>query len=104
MSLPLPLLLSGLTTLLLITLRILIAILTLVLTIIVYRLTLHPLSAVPGPKLAAVSNIWHAYHARNGRMVELGRTLHRQYGPVVRVGPDEVWFDTKEAFQAIYSE
>lgn len=37
-------------------------------------------------------------------MVELGRTLHRRYGPVVRVGPHEVWFDSKEAFQAIYSE
>lgn len=101
----LPLLLSGLTTtLLLLTLRILTSILILLLTIIVYRLTLHPLSAIPGPKLAAVSNIWHAYHARNGRMVELGRTLHRRYGPVVRVGPHEVWFDSKEAFQAIYSE
>lgn len=102
----LPLLLSGLTAslLLLLALRILTTILILLLTIIVYRLTLHPLSAVPGPKLAAVSNTWHAYHARNGRMVELGRTLHRRYGPVVRVGPNEVWFDSKQAFQAIYSE
>jgi hypothetical protein len=68
-----------------------------------YRLCLHPLARVPGPRLAAVSNIWHALHVRNGRMLELGKTLHEKYGPVVRVGPNEVWFDSKDAFGAIYS-
>ncbi|KAG8357758.1 hypothetical protein FVEN_g4262 [Fusarium venenatum] len=58
---------------------------------------------VPGPRLAAISSSWHAYNARNGRMAYLGKTLHRKYGPVVRVGPNEVWFNTKEAFHAIYS-
>ncbi|KAM0231879.1 hypothetical protein ACHAPO_008175 [Fusarium lateritium] len=58
---------------------------------------------VPGPRLAAISSFWHAYNARNGRMAYLGKTLHRKYGPVVRVGPNEVWFNTKEAFHAIYS-
>jgi hypothetical protein len=72
-------------------------------SIAVYRLTFHPLARVPGPRLAAISSFWHAYHARNGRMAHLGKTLHSRYGPVVRVGPNEVWFDTKEAFQAIYS-
>ena len=70
----------------------------------VYRLCFHPLSGVPGPRLAGVSNIWHALHARNGRMLHLGKTLHEKYGPVVRVGPNEVWFDSKEAFKSIYSE
>jgi hypothetical protein len=69
-----------------------------------YRVFLHPLSCVPGPRLATVSNAWHAYHARNGRMLELGRRLHREYGRAVRVGPDEVWFDSVEAFKAIYGE
>lgn len=72
-------------------------------TIALYRLFLHPLSGIPGPKLAAVSNVWHAYHARNGRMFDLGRTLHRKYGEVVRVGPNELWFNTPEAFDKIYS-
>ncbi|SPJ85851.1 related to pisatin demethylase [Fusarium torulosum] len=36
-------------------------------------------------------------------MALLGKTLHRQYGSAVRVGPNEVWFNSKEAFQAIYS-
>lgn len=73
------------------------------LAISVYRLYLHPLAGVPGPRLAALSNIWHAYHARNGRMYLLGKSLHKRYGPVVRVGPNELWFDSKEAFKTIYS-
>ncbi|KAF6829011.1 cytochrome P450 [Colletotrichum musicola] len=73
-----------------------------VLAIVLYRLFLHPLARVPGPKLAAISNVWHAYHARNGRMLELGKTLHKKYGPAVRVGPNEVWFDSADAFKHIY--
>lgn len=67
-----------------------------------YRLFLHPLARVPGPRLAAISNVWHAYHVRNGRMLTLGKTLHKRYGPVVRVGPNEVWFDSVDAFKHIY--
>lgn len=74
----------------------------LVAAVVAYRLTLHPLSKIPGPKLAAISNIWYAYQARNGHVHLLGKTLHEQYGPVVRVGPNELWFNTKEAFDAIY--
>lgn len=75
----------------------------LLLTLCAYNLWLHPLAPVPGPKWAAVSNIWLAYYARNGRLAELGRTLHQQYGEAVRVGPNEVWFNSKAAFKAIYS-
>ncbi|TDZ19584.1 Cytochrome P450 monooxygenase sdnT [Colletotrichum orbiculare MAFF 240422] len=35
-------------------------------------------------------------------MLRLGKTLHRQYGSVVRVGPNEVWFDSVDAFKHIY--
>lgn len=81
-----------------------VSLVALLVTIIIYRLVFHPLASIPGPRLAAISSIWHVYHARNGRMAHLGRTLHRRYGPVVRVGPNEVWFNTKQAFQAIYSK
>ncbi len=72
------------------------------LAVVIYRLSFHPLRHVPGPKLAAVSNMWHAYHARNGQMFRLGKDLHRRYGPVVRVGPNEVWFNSRDAFKSIY--
>lgn len=69
-----------------------------------YRRYLHPLSRIPGPPLAAISRCWYAYHVRNGHMLRLGKTLHKRYGPVVRVGPNEVWFASKDAFKIIYSE
>ncbi|KAK1753876.1 cytochrome P450 monooxygenase sdnT [Echria macrotheca] len=69
----------------------------------IYRLTLHPLSAIPGPKWAAVSNIWLARHVRDGRMLALGKRLHDDFGPVVRVGPNEVWFNSRDAFRLIYN-
>ena len=62
------------------------------------------LSSIPGPRLAAVSNLWYAYHIRNGRLLQLATTLHKEYGPAVRVGPNEVWFDSPEAFKVIYSK
>lgn len=74
------------------------------LAVAVYRLFLHPLSRIPGPRLAAVTNCWLAYHVRNGHMLRLGKTLHTEYGPAVRVGPNEVWFNTKDAFRLIYSK
>ena len=77
---------------------------TLLITIVCYKLWLHPLSNVPGPKLAAASNIWLARHVQNGTVFQLGKALHKRYGPAVRVGPNEVWFDSKPAFRAIYGE
>lgn len=67
-----------------------------------YRLLAHPLANIPGPRVAAISNVWYAYQIRNGRSRTMGRTLHQTYGPAVRVGPNEIWFDSKEAFRAIY--
>ncbi len=73
-----------------------------VLILVIYRLFFHPLARIPGPRLAAVSNIWHARQVRDGRARELGKSLHQRYGPVVRVGPNEVWFNSAEAFREIY--
>ncbi|ROT39091.1 cytochrome P450 76C2 [Sodiomyces alkalinus F11] len=70
--------------------------------IVLYRLFLHPLASVPGPRWAAISSFWYAMQVRDGRMLVLGKTLHKKYGPVVRVAPNEVWFDSPEAFRVIY--
>jgi hypothetical protein len=70
--------------------------------ILFYRLFLHPLARIPGPRAAAISNVWYARNVRDGCMLELGKQLHKRYGPVVRVGPNEVWFSSKEAFKIIY--
>ena len=68
-----------------------------------HRLWAHALRGIPGPRLAAVSRLWYAYQVRNGRMLQLATTLHQKYGPAVRVAPNEVWFNSPEAFRVIYS-
>ncbi|RYP71160.1 hypothetical protein DL771_004960 [Monosporascus sp. 5C6A] len=68
----------------------------------VYRLRFHPLSKIPGPRLAAITPLWYAYHIRKSRLWLLGQELHDKYGPAVRIAPNEVQFNSKEAFQAIY--
>lgn len=75
-----------------------------ILAIAIYRLYLHPLAHIPGPRLAALSNVWQGRQVCSGRMLQVGKALHRQYGPMVRVGPNEVWFDSEEGFRRVYSE
>lgn len=99
-----PLLLSGLNFAVSGICTLLCILLALITTRSVYRAYLHPLARVPGPRLGAVTSLWYAYHVRNGNMLTLGRTLHKKYGRFVRVRPDEVWFDSEEAFRLIYSK
>ncbi|KAF2117272.1 cytochrome P450 [Lophiotrema nucula] len=68
-----------------------------VLSTVFYRLYLHPLANVPGPRLAAVTRIWLAYQSRKGKNNTFEVELHRRYGHVVRISPNEVMCDTEEA-------
>ena len=72
------------------------------LSLAVYRLYFHPLASVPGPRLAAITRLWYAYQVSQSRLLLQSRELHDKYGPVVRIAPNEVQFDSKEALQAIY--
>ncbi|KAF9039634.1 cytochrome P450 [Hymenopellis radicata] len=69
------------------------------------RLYLHPLKAFPGPRLAALTDYYQAYYEvwRNGMFTRHTEDLHRLYGPVVRVRPNELHFQSPEAYFAIYS-
>jgi len=71
-------------------------------TVVVYRIWLHPLARVPGPWPAKVSNAWFAWQVRKGRGRILGKTLHERYGRVVRVGVDEVWVDDEAGWRGVY--
>ncbi|KAF9019739.1 cytochrome P450 [Hymenopellis radicata] len=72
--------------------------------LLVYRLYLHPLKAFPGPRLAAVTEYYQGYFEvwKNGMFVQHLEKLHEIYGPVVRIRPNELHFNTAEAFFAIY--
>jgi hypothetical protein len=66
------------------------------------NLYFHPLSKFPGPKIAAVSHLWYAYVMHRGvAPIEMSK-LHKRYGPVVRVAPDELSFSSAAAVKEIY--
>ncbi|KAF7561094.1 hypothetical protein G7046_g3040 [Stylonectria norvegica] len=69
-----------------------------------YRLYIHPLSGVPGPRLAAISSLWLAWHTFVGDECTTIFRLHEQYGPVLRVGPNDVDISAGDAIEPIYIE
>lgn len=72
-------------------------------TRIVYLIYFHPLSNFPGPRLAAISNLWYAYHWFSGRWPWVVEKAFHKYGSIVRVAPNELAFFTPQAFTDIYS-
>ncbi|KAK7699900.1 hypothetical protein SLS64_011331 [Diaporthe eres] len=86
----------------------------------VYNVYFHPLARVPGPFLAKISDLWHAYHVSTGtRHILLGE-LHKTYGktsslawfaveaqprlgPLIRLGPNTVSVNTDDGLQKVFS-
>ncbi|KAF8533199.1 cytochrome P450 [Trichophaea hybrida] len=70
-----------------------------------YRLFFHPLSSIPGPPLAATTNLYqffqYFYRRRWGEGQHQLR-LHKKYGPVVRYGPNHVIVNLPHALPQIY--
>ncbi|KAF2173703.1 hypothetical protein M409DRAFT_61992 [Zasmidium cellare ATCC 36951] len=87
-------------------LYILSAVLLFVATTAVYRLYFSPLSHIPGPKLAAITTWYAAYHdlIRGGQLVFVLEDLHRQYGPVVRIQPDLVHVSDPRFIDKLYTQ
>ncbi|KAJ4388091.1 hypothetical protein N0V93_008696 [Gnomoniopsis smithogilvyi] len=68
-----------------------------------YLLYVHPLAKFPGPRLAAVSNVWYARHWLSGRWPWAIEDVLHKYGDVVRIAPNELVFFTPQALHDIYS-
>lgn len=60
--------------------------------VIIYRLYLHPLRSIPGPRLAAATGWYDFYYDvyLKGEILFKLKELHETYGPVVRISPREV--------------
>ncbi|PPJ53654.1 hypothetical protein CBER1_00883 [Cercospora berteroae] len=70
---------------------------------IIYALAFDKLRHIPGPKLNAVSRIPYVRHLIRGTTVENVVALHRKYGSVVRVSPNEISFTSADtAWPDIY--
>ena len=59
-------------------------------TYLVYQAYLHPLAHIPGPTSARFSGWWRNKHLARGTWHEDILELHRKYGRVVRIAPNEV--------------
>ncbi|KAK9777657.1 putative Tryprostatin B 6-hydroxylase [Seiridium cardinale] len=60
-------------------------------SITVYRLFFHRLRRFPGPRLAALTKLWHVYQCRDSRNHMVLDALHKQYGTFVRTGKDYLY-------------
>jgi hypothetical protein len=66
---------------------------------------LHPLlkmSWIPGPKTYALTQWRLAYDDWKGIRTRTIHQLHQKYGPVVRIGPNEISFNSLTALKTIY--
>ncbi|KAK5992617.1 Cytochrome P450 monooxygenase TwmD [Cladobotryum mycophilum] len=69
----------------------------------IWRMYFHPLSRFPGPKIAAVSDAWYAYHSLAGRWPWAIEDVLKEYGDVVRIAPNELVFVTPQALSDLYA-
>ncbi|KAK1579940.1 cytochrome P450 [Colletotrichum navitas] len=70
----------------------------------VYYLTLHPLAGYPGPPLASITTITSLWHRANGSNHSWPLLLHRKYGHIVRIGPNELSYTHPDAWHDIYAK
>ncbi|KZT51464.1 cytochrome P450 [Calocera cornea HHB12733] len=63
----------------------------------------HPLSKYGGPFLASLTDLWSTYLAYRGDWHVVMDRLHKKYGPIVRIAPNEVSISDPAAMKVIYS-
>ncbi|RYC55788.1 hypothetical protein CHU98_g10426 [Xylaria longipes] len=69
---------------------------------IIYNLKFHPLAKYPGPKLAAITDIWWTSASTSGRYPWIIEDILGRYGDVVRIAPNELVFITPQPAKDIY--
>lgn len=71
----------------------------------VYRLFFHPLAKYPGPRLAALTQLYEFYHdvIRPGQYTWVIKSMHERYGPIVRINPFQLHVDDPEFYDELYT-
>ncbi|SCN65580.1 related to benzoate 4-monooxygenase cytochrome P450 [Fusarium fujikuroi] len=72
------------------------------LTAFLWRLYNDPLSHIPGPLVARFTPIWLWWLTWTGVECRVIDRLHKKYGPVVRIAPNEVDVSDGAALNLIY--
>ena len=69
---------------------------------LIETILIDSLGKIPGPKAFALTEWRLAYEDWTGRRTRTIDALHRKYGPVVRIGPKEIAFNSLTALRTIY--
>ncbi|RYP67974.1 hypothetical protein DL769_005621 [Monosporascus sp. CRB-8-3] len=73
-------------------------------SMLVYRVAFHRLRRFPGPFAARLSNFYQAsLYRRSYRLDVEVQKLHRVYGDILRIGPNELSINDPKALHAIHS-
>ena len=73
-----------------------------VLLLVTYRITLHPLAKFPGPVLAKVTELYPLYRSIVGDRHLTFWRLHEKHGDFVRYGPNQISVNTATRLKTIY--
>jgi hypothetical protein len=80
----------------------LLIILSIIITRLIRNKFSHGINNIPGPSIAAYTDIWRAFKTWKGDMEQTQLQLHKKYGPVIRVGPNSVSISDIGAVSTIY--
>ena len=69
---------------------------------IIYNIYWHPLAKFPGPSLHVATFIPYYWATWLGRLPMFTKSLHDQYGHVVRINPNTLSFNTAQSCKDIY--
>jgi len=69
---------------------------------IIYPFFTSPLAGIPGPKINAMTKWYMVYIDFTKKRTLYIHDLHQKYGPIVRVGPNEVVCTGEEPMRTIY--
>jgi hypothetical protein len=79
------------------------SVVVLLVSILFYRAYLHPLRKIPGPPLAKLTELWRTNRYFQGQWHQDILQLHREYGPVVRIAPNEISIVSPDLIKTAYS-
>ncbi|OCK75372.1 cytochrome P450 [Lepidopterella palustris CBS 459.81] len=70
----------------------------------IWRLYLSPIAHFPGPRMAALTNLYEIYYNNwlGGKYIWKINEMHEQYGPIVRISPSDLHVGDPEFYDILY--